>query len=360
MRIVAYNISMAFDVTHAPLAAAPRWELYRVLSEPVRLRLLALAAEEELGIGELAELLGESQPNVSRHTSPLKAAGLVSVRREGTRAFVRVSDAAFADPVVGDALESGRALVRADGSLARVAAVVRERDASAREFFAKARDRGERPGGVDEGLLAYVATLATLLPQRALAVDAGTGDGSLLDVLAPAFEQVVAIDRSPAQLEAARSRVSQRGFRNVELLAGELGDKAIDTRLSGKADVVFAARLLHHAPRPGELVKKLAALCAPPRGDLPGGALLVLDYVAHEDESMRDRADVWLGFEPQELSGFAKSAGLEDVRVSPIASPLRGRGEDSHLPWQVLVGRRGKSTASDTRNMGAKVASKKD
>jgi ArsR family transcriptional regulator len=46
------------------LAEASRWELYRVLSEPVRLRLLALAAEEELTIGELADLVGESQPNV--------------------------------------------------------------------------------------------------------------------------------------------------------------------------------------------------------------------------------------------------------------------------------------------------------
>ena len=63
-----------------------RWELYRVLSEPVRLRLLALAAEEELAIGELAELLGESQPNVSRHAAPLKQAGLLVGAQAGDSA----------------------------------------------------------------------------------------------------------------------------------------------------------------------------------------------------------------------------------------------------------------------------------
>ena len=82
-----------------PQAQTTRWELYRILAEPVRLRLLALAAEEELTIGELATLLDESQPNVSRHLAPLKQAGLVIVRRQGTRALARMSEAAAADPV---------------------------------------------------------------------------------------------------------------------------------------------------------------------------------------------------------------------------------------------------------------------
>src|SRR6516162_5398655 len=95
-----------------------RWELYRILSEPVRLRLLALAADEELAIGELAELLGESQPNVSRHTAPLRQAGLLAVRKQGTRTLVRLADGAHADAVVADALGSGRALCDEDGSRA--------------------------------------------------------------------------------------------------------------------------------------------------------------------------------------------------------------------------------------------------
>src|SRR4051794_13005869 len=100
-------IEVVLDTAIAPHT---RWELYRVLAEPVRLRLLALAAAEELAIGELAALLGESQPNVSRHLTPLKQGGLVLVRREGTRGLVRIAEAAAADPVVADALASGRAL----------------------------------------------------------------------------------------------------------------------------------------------------------------------------------------------------------------------------------------------------------
>ncbi|MBV9949425.1 MAG: helix-turn-helix transcriptional regulator, partial [Myxococcales bacterium] len=89
-------------VAAVDLAGSQRWELYRVLSEPLRLRLLALAVDDELGIGELADLLGEGQPNVSRHAAALRQAGLLRDRREGTRTLVRVSPGVLRDPVVAD------------------------------------------------------------------------------------------------------------------------------------------------------------------------------------------------------------------------------------------------------------------
>src|SRR3954454_14749962 len=122
-------------------SATSRWELYRLLAETVRLRLLALAAEEELTIGELAELLREGQPNVSRHVAPLKKAGLVSVRKHGTRVLVRLSDGAERDAVVADGLGAGRDLCEDDGSLARVSEILAQRDATVREFFGAAREQ---------------------------------------------------------------------------------------------------------------------------------------------------------------------------------------------------------------------------
>jgi ArsR family transcriptional regulator len=312
------------------LETPQRWELYRVLSEPVRLRLLALVAEEELAVGEIAELLGESQPNVSRHVAPLKQLGLVVLRRQGTRSFVSLKDAS--DPVVADALRSGKALCESDGSLARLSEVLRARDAVAREYFD--RPRGRDTNGPPAELGAYLAALAPLLASRSLVVDAGTGDGSMLDVLAPVFERVVAIDRSEAQLSMARARLKSRGFQNVDLVRGELDSKEVLRACAGKADAVFAVRLLHHAPRPGDVVKKLAQLCR------PGGALIVLDYARHDDERMREQADLWLGFEAGELERLATSAGFHDARVTPIPPAFHHAGPDSHLPWQLLTARK--------------------
>ncbi|MFO0576662.1 MAG: metalloregulator ArsR/SmtB family transcription factor [Polyangia bacterium] len=322
----------------------PRWELYRVLAEPVRLRLLSLVSEEELAIGELAELLGESQPNVSRHVAPLRQAGLVKVRRQGTRALLHAPPSD--DVVITDAVRSGRALCEADGSLARVAEVLRARDALTREYFEIARSGGEHAVAGELG--AYLLLLAPLLSRRALAVDAGTGDGGLLDVLAPLFERVVAVDRSAAQLAVARVRVQRRGYKNVELVQGELRSDDVQraVRQRGReagADAVFAVRLLHHAPQPERLLRELLLLCA------PGAALLVLDYAAHGDERMRERADLWLGFAPEELRRLAEAAGGEagSIRIAPVPPILTGDGPDHHLPWQLLCVQRPGGAATD-------------
>lgn len=313
-----------------------RWELYRLLSEPVRLRLLALAAEEELAIGELAELLGEAQPNVSRHVASLRRAGLLVARRQGTRALVHLAARATDDAVVADAVSAGRALCKSDGSFRRIGDVVRARDAEAREFF-------DRPGGEEalgalpEEAPAYLTALGPLLARRRLAVDAGTGDGALLDVLAPLYERVVAIDRAEAQLARARARLRSRDYRNVELLRGEVDEARVRSRVHdlGGADAVVAARVLHHAPRPVDAMRGFAGLAA------ADGAVVVIEYVAHEDERLRkQQADLWLGFEPRELARLAEDAGLQGVTTTRIPAARCGRGPDGHLEWQALVARR--------------------
>jgi DNA-binding transcriptional ArsR family regulator len=215
--------------------APRRWELYRLLGEPARLRLLALAATEELAIGELSELLGDSQPKVSRHAKALREAGLLVHRKEGTRAFVHLDEARALDPVVADALEAGRRLCTEDGSLGRVAEVVAARDAASRAFF-------ERPSTADlrfpEELAAYLSALAPLLPRRDLAVDAGTGDGNLLEVLAPIYQRVVAFDRSGAQL-----------YKVADISLADFGRKEIDiaeTEMPG----LMALRAKYGPPKP--------------------------------------------------------------------------------------------------------------
>ena len=316
-------------------AADRRWELYRLLSEPVRLRLLALASVEELAIGELAELLEEGQPSVSKHAKSLRGAGLVTVRKEGRWAFLRLTDGVASDPVVGDALHAGRALIDADGSLARVTAVVAARDAAAREFFAR-REETDEALNLAEELPAYLSALAPLIAKRRLAIDAGTGDGRLLDVLAPVFDKVLAVDRSAAQLERARRRVVARGYDSVDLIATELDDEGLLARVEelGGADAVFVSRVLHHVPKPAVALARLGALAA------PGGAVVVIDYAAHHDERMREQqADLWLGFESDELVRIAQSAGLTDPMIQTVPSARCGDGPDGHLDWQVLVAR---------------------
>jgi DNA-binding transcriptional ArsR family regulator len=323
-----------------------RWELYRLLGEPLRLKLLALAAAEELAIGELAELLSEAQPNVSRQVGAMRKAGLLAERKQGTRVFVFLPEAARGDAVVADALRAGRALVEEDGSLARVGEVVGARELATREHFGRPREAVPLSQLPPE-LPAYLTALAPLIAQRGVAVDAGTGDGSLLDVLAPVFTRVIAVDREEAQLERARERVARRGWEHVQLVCGALDGAEVRAavrkvaRGAGGADVVFASRVLHHAPKPAVVLRALAGLVR------PGGHVVVIEYDVHDDEQLRaEQADVWLGFAPAELARLAADAGLVAPAVTPIPPARNGLGPDKHLAWHVLVASRPESESA--------------
>ena len=103
-----------------------------------------------------------------------------------------------------------------------------------------------------------------------------------------------------------------------------------------------ASRAHNPAPRPQEAVRRLAELLA------PGGALVVLDYLAHEDEALREQqADLWLGFTPEELRQLATRAQLTDPSIHRIPHVRCGNGPDAHLDWQVLVARRPVSPLPD-------------
>ena len=329
-----------------------RVDLFRLLGDEDRLRLLALCTEEELTVGELASLIGESQPQVTKKTQPLREAGLLTARRDGTRTLLRAP--ASPDVFLGAALEEGRMLCTRDGSLARVAGVVAQREELARQFFEQPAELEPVAAGAE--LLGWLPIFAPLLPRAGspadpadlaparagdlaparpgLAVDAGTGEGTLLPLLSPLYERVVAVDRSPARLARCAARIAAWGLPNVRLREGELDDAALVQEIAqrGGADLVVLARVLRYAARPAE------AIAAATRLARPGGHVLVVDSLPHDDEAMREQGDVWLGFAPAKLRAYLASAALEIIALHPLPGLRRP-------PLQLAVGRKPSSPA---------------
>jgi ArsR family transcriptional regulator len=309
-----------------------RADLFRLLGDEDRLRLLALCAAEELTVGELATLTGESQPQVTRKSQPLREAGLLAARKDGTRTLLRAEPGVVTDPVVVAALEAGRALCAADGSLAKVPALVAQREETSRRLFAHPEAAAGPVAAQTSGdaqLLPLLSMLAPLLPGRALAVDVGAGEGALLPLLSPLYERVVAIDRSAARLARCAQRVSALGLPNVRLREGAVEDAGIVEEIgrAGGADLVVVSRVLHHVALPSELLAAAARLAR------PGGYLVIVDHVPHEDESLRERGHVWLGFEPAKLRAWLEAADLAVTHAGPLRTP-------ETPPLQLVVGRK--------------------
>jgi DNA-binding transcriptional ArsR family regulator len=314
------------------LASPPssRADLFRLLGDEDRLRLLALCAAEELTVGELAVLTGESQPQITRKSQPLREAGLLHARRDGARTLLRAEPSS--DPVVIAALEAGRTLCIADGSLAQIPALLAQREEASRQLFSRASGEAlpaEPVGGEAPAWLPFLAMLGPLLPGRALAVDVGAGEGTLLPLLSPIFERVVAIDRSPARLARAAERVASLGLPNIRLREGSPDDTALveEIERAGGADFVVLARVLHFAGRPQDLVSAAARLLR------AGAHVAIVDHPPHEEERLRGEGHVWLGFDPTRLRTFIEDAGLELLFTGPLRSPERP-------PLQLAVGRK--------------------
>jgi SAM-dependent methyltransferase len=300
--------------------ASARADLFRLLGDEDRLRLLALCDAEELTVGELALVLDESQPQVTRKTQPLRDAGLLHERRDGTRILLRAE--VKRDPVVAAAFEAGRSLCLAEGQLAKVPAVVAQREETARRLFAQEKPRPTaQPSLASEetlrALLPFLSLLAPLLPGHALAVDVGTGEGALLPLLSPIYDRVIAVDRSPARLARAAERISALGLPNVRLREASVEDTNLAQEVArmGGADLVTLVRVLHHAAHPQDVVASAKHLLR------PGGHLVLIDHVPHSEESLREQGHVWLGFEPSKLRQFLTSAGLAEVAPIPLRSP---------------------------------------
>ncbi len=304
-----------------------RVDLFRLFTEEGRLQVLALCAEEALTVTELAHVLKDSQPQISRRVTALRDAGLLEGRRDGARVFLRALPAQ--DVVVTEAVAEGRRLCVEDGSLARLPAAVAAREESALKLFDAAQSSGSVEPSTPEHL-AHLAALAPLLPGQRLAVDVGTGDGLVLDVLAPLYQRIIAVDRSQARLAQVAERVVRRGFHHISLFPGSYDDAALVERVdaAGGADLVLAARTLHHAARPSQAVAAFARLLK------RGGHLIVLDYLPHQDDSLRsEHGDVWAGFSPKTMLQLFEGAGLHATAEVPIPAHYHPVGPDARLAW---------------------------
>jgi ubiquinone/menaquinone biosynthesis C-methylase UbiE len=287
----------------APAAA----EIFRSLGDPTRLRILALLRAMELSVGELAQVLGQSQPRVSRHVRILIESGLAERRKEGSWVFLSLADPIRVEPLFA-ALERWAQLDGEDpwaaADAARLAAVRADRAAAAERYFAAHAGDWDEIRSLHIAESEVEAACARALGDRPVGrlVDIGTGTGRMLELFGPAAERALGVDRSPEMLRLARVKLAQAGLAAAELRQGDMYALPL---AAGSADTVILHQVLHYAQQPGAAIAEAARLLG------PGGRLLIVDFAAHEREELRIRdAHLRLGFADDVMLRYLDSAGL--------------------------------------------------
>ena len=290
----------------------------KAAAEPTRLRILALCAHGEVNVSDLTQILGQSQPRVSRHLKLLVEAGLVDRFREGTFAFFRLADdganAELARTIVNLVAADDDVLV---SDLARLAQIKEARAAAASAYFRENADRWDeiRALHIDEREVERAMT--ALLPTGDLGdvLDLGTGTGRILALLSARANRAVGIDLSREMLAVARANLERLGLRNWQIRQGDLYGLPLG---DASFDLAVMHLVLHYIEDPADAIVETARVLR------PGGRLLIVDFAAHGIETLRqEQRHRWLGFTDGQIGGWLSRAGFEtETPVGLTGTPL--------------------------------------
>jgi len=289
------------------------------LADPARLRLLALLEGEELGVGELAEIVQLPQSSVSRHLKLLAEQGWVVSRSERTANLYSMANGEL-DEGARRLWELARAEVDGWTELAhdrlRLERRLAEREGDSRRFFAGVAGEWESLRRELYGDRFTEAALAALLPSDWVVADLACGAGDLAVRLAPRVAKVVAVDHSPEMLAAARRRA--RGVENLEIHEADLAKLPLADESVDAALLILA---LTHVDEPEAALAEMARILR------PGGRAVVVDLLRHDRDAFRRRLGQRRnGFEPDELAGMLTAAGLDAVSCSPLTPEPETKG----------------------------------
>lgn len=287
----------------------------RAAGEGTRLRLLALLCDGEHSVKDLTEILGQSQPRVSRHLKLLADAGLVSRNAEGAWAYYGLAEG-------GAGGDLARWLIsRVDANdpdrvrdQSRLEAVRTAQQAQAAAYFAKVAESWDQLRQLHVPEEAVEAAILDAVASRVvdLMLDLGTGTGRMLELLAARYRRGLGVDSSREMIAVARAKLAAASIGHAQVRLGDIAD--LDVSM-GRADLIVIHQVLHYFDDPGRTLAQAR------RALKPGGEMLIVDFAPHELEFLRSHhAHRRLGLGDQQMVGWARAAGLQVTELKTFPS----------------------------------------
>lgn len=295
----------------------------KALADETRLRLLGVLARHELNVGEIVQVLGMGQSRISRHLKILMDAGFVVCKRNGLWAFYATAAGNGTDAFLQVVLTGLDGLPEHQADLDHAAQVLNDRRTSTVRFFDEMAADWMRMSREILGDFDLNSAILERLSEQGTVVDLGCGPGILLKNLAGSAVRVIGVDNSSRMLEAAAKLLP-----DVSTISLRIGDLEHLPLRDGEADAAIMSLVLHHLAAPQAGIAEMQRVVR------PGGQIMLVDFINHDNETMRTKyGDRWLGFAPDELCAWMTKAGLQ--RICRDEFPI-----NMGLTLQVLTARR--------------------
>lgn len=287
--------------------------LLRAAGESTRLRLLALLAETDLTVSDLIEILGQSQPRVSRHLKLLTEAGLLERYQEGAWAYFRLVDHGAGSGFVASIInqfDPGDMNIARDRE--RLQAVRKKRAEKASNYFSENADSWDKIRSLHINEVDVEAAMLEMVGDTKIntMLDLGTGTGRILELFSDIFEKGVGIDASRDMLSVARARLDDANLSRVQTRQGDL---YLLPTPSATFDLVTIHQVLHFLDNPSNAIHEAA------KALVKGGRMLIADFAPHELEFLREEhAHIRLGFSDEQIKEWLEECGLTLVQKKQL------------------------------------------
>ena len=296
------------------------WGL-RAAAEATRVRILFILSHGEANVSELTQILGQSQPRVSRHLKLMADAGLIGRHQEGNWVLVRLREedmgGALSRAIV-DLLPGADPVLA--GDLARLEEIHARRAEAAAQYFRINASRWEqlRSLHVREEDVEHAMVKLAGPGEIRQHVDLGTGTGAVLRRFAQRAQQSIGLDSSRDMLAMARVNLETAGIRSAQVRHGEIYALPFP---DGFSDFVTIHQVLHFLEDPSRALTEAARILC------PGGRLMVVDFAPHDvDELRTEHAHRRLGIAAENMAQWLQRAGLGLVQHDVLPPPWRKDG----------------------------------
>jgi 2-polyprenyl-3-methyl-5-hydroxy-6-metoxy-1,4-benzoquinol methylase len=284
----------------------------RALSDPTRLRIVALLERDELSVNELQEITRMGQSRISTHLGLLQDSGLVQSRRDGKRTFYKLegSGNGGSGEVLRLAIKGAKELPDHGGDQINLKRILNRRREQAQVYFNQVAGRFDRVYGPGRSWQAFGHLLLRIIPPLIVA-DLGAGEGLLSELLARRCKKVIAVDNSEKIVAFGAAKAKKNNLKNLEFRLGDLQAPPIEP---DSVDLVVLSQALHHAEEPAKALAGVHKILK------AGGQLMVLDLLKHQFEQAHQLyGDRWLGFAESELNTWLEQAGFKKIEISVVA-----------------------------------------